>query len=52
MRINFVNINMSDILACVECCCAIALHLSGEYKIFKNFIVYDLIYEIFILKLL
>ena len=23
-----------------------------EYKIFKNFLVYDLIYEIFILKLL
>ena len=21
---------MSDILACVECCCAIALHLGGE----------------------
>ena len=28
--IDFVNICMSDILACVECCCAIALHLGGS----------------------
>ena len=29
-EMNFVNICMSDILACVECWCAIALHLGGE----------------------
>ena len=28
--INFVNICMSDILACVGWLCAIALHLGGE----------------------
>ena len=28
--INIVSIRMSDILACVECWCAIALHLGGE----------------------
>ena len=28
--INFVNICMNDILACVGCLRAIALHLSGE----------------------
>ena len=27
---NCVNIFMSDILACVGCLCAIALHLGGE----------------------